>query len=394
LSYNEEVSLVGQDTNDFFGKSISVYENKVAIAQNKKVTVYENISGDVWEIDGFVSGGLNRFGFNIELSDGQLAVATGDGHVKTYKYSPGDDEGKRWIDGNYGVISGSTDSFGTGIKYVDEDTIIVSDPNDNSVVKGGGLVCKFEVLSGNWFCDEAVTIPNIKSNDFVGASLDANSSYVVAGAPGRNVRSRTNVGEVFVFNAGNLNLPPIKILQPEVIKQDSKFGSDVSINSSNNILVGAYNEKVKKFRGVGTATIFTGGTWDVVKVISPSENIVNGEFGRHVELLNGGKAFIGQPGYDVPAHNQGRIFFFNDIVGSDIFETIELSFSMPTAQIGKVFNILTQDSDIIIGIENFSSNNLQNHGIVVGINVQSNELVFFGEEQVLYGLEEVFYKKI
>jgi hypothetical protein len=384
LSYIESTALAGQDTNEFFGKSLSVYDNKVAIAQNGKVTVYVNVSGTVWDYEDSIIGDTSNFGYNVELYDDRLAIATGTGDVNLYRATGL--SATPWLPATPHVISGFTNTFGSDIKFIDQTNVIVADPNSNLNHFNGGEVCKYNI--GNPItCTDIAVIPDLKKNDFFGSSIDINGAYLVVGAWGRTVRSKTNVGEVFVYNLGDFT-DLKKILTPPENVLDARFGSSVSINAASDILVGASNEKVRRFKGTGRAHLFQGeNVWSLTRSVSPDSSKLYGHFGTKVLLQDNGIAWIGQPGHDKPANNQGRIFKYSDITSSEIYDEINLLGEHPSSYIGKTFVIINED--IIIGIPNFTSNGKQFHGIAILL-LDQGDAIFFGEEEVFYGLEQVF----
>lgn len=394
MSYTEATAISGQDTNEFFGKALSVYGDKVAVAQNGKVNVYTNTAGtSAWKIDNtdLIVGNSNLFGSNIELSEDRLAVANGQGTVTIYRYNELAVGGPAWEPKTGGVVTGNSDQFGSTMKFVNPDLILIGDSKDSSTVVGGGLVCSYNIAINPATCTNEITAPDVQKNDRFGEEIAINGSYIAVGCPGRKVRSKSNVGSVFVYDINNLsNL--IQTIEPERPVLDGRFGSSIDINNNDDMVISSPNEKIKMFKSTGKVFIYQGGgSWTLTKSLSPDRTKLYGHFGKSVKIQDNGVAYIGQPGYDVPSHNQGRIFKYGNVLTSDAYETLNLSGNHPSSLLGQTFEIVDEiEEDIVIGIPNFGSSEKPFHGITILFKSDS-ENVFFGESEVFFGTEEVIF---
>jgi len=255
----------GGQANENFGKSVSVYDNRVLVGTPKK-----NINGN---LNGTVYLFTNNAGTwtSIELTPNNSSTLS-----------------------NYG----NTVSVSTNL----------------AVVGGGGRssIFVFFYLSGNWNFLSEIKPNDVTGNDNFGTSVCAalGGDYVVAGAPDKTIGNNAGQGAIYYIKPTS----PVAWEEQRLVANDGAAGDrlGVSVSAVNNYIVGGASGKtIKNMQNRGAAYLFLndGGVWKQQQKSFASDGAADNYFGFSVGITTAGippTIVIGAPGRNA---NAGAVYF-------------------------------------------------------------------------------------
>jgi hypothetical protein len=367
-------------TNSFYGNNVTLANNRVAIASTSKVTFFENVSGDAWSKHSEISG--LPFIKDINSFDDRVAV-TLDNSVQVYDLSA---SASAWIEhANSPLSELSSVNYGNEVKFIDNDNILISDNFSDSIVIGGGTIYKYDISSSSTPTDQ-LTGYNLLKNDAFGTSLDVNSTYLIVGTPSKKVKQFNNVGNIVIYELSALTGPfAVLAPAPSAITPDLFFGDTISINASDNILVGTPNKRLKTKKGIGGAQLYAKvlgqPSWELSASLSEN-NELQSRYGNHVVLNDDNSAYVGEEGANYFKKNHGRIYFYPDASVTSASVNFELSSTIANnTYLGQNFEPLS-GTDLIIGIPEFTSYGKVNHGLGFIIKGDGTNIIFSDDESL------------
>ena len=242
-------------SDDFFGKSISIYGNWLAVG-----SVYDDENGlksgsayifhydgtnwieytKIVPIDGAPS---DRFGYSIDIYDDVLICGA------VYDDDGGEDSGAVYI---YKLINGiwvyhqkilSSDSspgdfFGVSLA-IDSDIIAVGSVYDDDMGENSGSVSIFQIENYYWEETQKIVPDDGEDFDFFANSLDLNTGKLVVSAfydDSENINS----GSVYIYDMLNSDFEFSYKIEAEDSSLNDTFGLDVSIYD-NWLAIGSLN---------------------------------------------------------------------------------------------------------------------------------------------------------
>ena len=145
------------------------------------------------------------------------------------------------------------------------------------------------------------------AENFLGISVAVSGNTIVAGAPGREVASHSNQGEVYVFEELGAGWTQTAELTASDGALDTGIGSSVAVSGST-IVAGASGREEER----GAVYVFerSGSGWPQVAELRASEETIGNRLGFSV-ALSGGTVVAGAPGHKVnkePA--KGAVYVF------------------------------------------------------------------------------------
>jgi hypothetical protein len=247
-----------------------------------------------------------------------------------------------------------------------------------------------------WNLDQELNLStNRQGHEHFGIAIDLYDNHLFVGAPNQNIGSRKNAGKVWVYcRSGASWILLQEITAPYPVK-DEAFGTSVHLTLTNELLVGAPNRNNRRLKRSGAVHTYqkSGTTWNYHRLIESKVPYNFGLFGTKVDSSIDGDIFIGEPGYDIPARNQGRIHWLLNI--DDTNPTIITSQGeRVNALIGKHFSANRQDGNLVFGTPRTTEGSLKYSGsvsILLKIIDEAtalqfgDEIVFYGDEQVVFG---------
>jgi hypothetical protein len=267
-SWSLQAELISNDIaqNDFFGTSVSIYEDTIVIGSNEK------------DASGTYSGKAYVF------------VRSGTTWSQQAELLPND--------------IAQNDFFGTSVSIY-EDTLVVGSPGKDASGTDSGKAYVF-VRSGTSWSQQAGLLPNdIAQNDFFGFSVSIYNNTIVVGANGKDA-SGIDSGKAYVFVRSGTSWSQQAGLLPNDIAQNDFFGYSVSIYN-NTIVVGA---NVKN-NNSGKAYVFvqSGTSWSQQAGLLPNDISIGDQFGQSVSIYNN-TIIVGAPRKDASGNSSGKAYVF------------------------------------------------------------------------------------
>ena len=202
--------------NDYFGKSISIYDNWLAVS-----SIYDNENGyKSGSVYLYFYNGLNwvehtkiipvdgepseRFGYSIDIYGNYLAVgaiydddlAQSGGSVYLYRLN----ENNEWIFNNK-LLSVTTvsenNNFGKKVS-INNDWLAVSSNTYESENLYKGNIELFYLNGDDWIFQQSLQAPDANSFDYFGIDLDIDGNILAAGAHYDDEQG-TNSGSVYIY---------------------------------------------------------------------------------------------------------------------------------------------------------------------------------------------------
>lgn len=170
--------------------------------------------------------------------------------------------------------------------YIDQNTLIVSDPGDSEYGADAGAIYVYQRAGADWRLEERVVSPDLIPGSRFGTSVSLDGRSLFVGAPGTN-----GIGSVFSFikNAGQWF--EITQFTPADVVAGDLFGQTVSV-SDNFAAISAHNQA-----GTGSVYIYkyVDNIWFFIQKLVGSEP--GQQFGKSLQI-KGNTLVVGSPGYD------------------------------------------------------------------------------------------------
>ena len=233
------------DFNDYFGKSISLYGEWLAISSvydndngNKSGSVYiYHLSNNYWieyskivPIDGLP---YDRFGYCLDIYANTLAVGSvfdddlGENAGSVYIYSLDNNE---WVFSQkiYANINNDDNNFGIKLSIYD-DIVAVSSINADVDYLNQGLVDIFSLHSdGIWSYDQTILSLSPNNYDYFGISIDVYKNIIAVGAYFDD-QINNNSGAVYLYEKISNNWIPIDNITSIDAYANDNFGLSLSV---------------------------------------------------------------------------------------------------------------------------------------------------------------------
>lgn len=179
-----------------------------------------------------------------------------------------------------------TDAFlGTSVS-VSGNLAVAGANGDNS---WRGAVYVYEKTGSSWGFKQKLLTTDIAADDYLGASVVTNGTYIIAGAYGK----AGNTGAVYVYGLSGGNWVQIQKLTPATAGEG--FGFSLALNGTR-LVVGAIYANA--FRGAAYVYNLTGNTWVQQQKIVPADVAADDVFGSAV-AANTNQVVITSAGDDV-----------------------------------------------------------------------------------------------
>lgn len=326
--------------NDFFGRSVSLFENTLVVGALRDSQVAEN-SGAVYIFEQDAGGASNwgltkkliasdaaadrEFGWAVAVDNDTLLVSSSDentaGSAYIFERNNGGDD-------NWGQVKKFTsddgqvgDFFGESVAIFG-DTAVIGADGDNHTGNESGSAYIFERHSGgqnNWGQVKKIIANDASADNFFGVSVAIHSDTVIIGASGYSNATNSSVssGSAYVFqrhSGGTDNWGQEQQVFPESTSDNANFGWSVAIDSET-VVVGAPLNDTGIVSDTGAAYIFTrhiGGqnNWGLVKKLTASDGSSQDVFGRSVNI-DSDIVIVGAPGEDGAGANAGSAYLFS-----------------------------------------------------------------------------------
>ena len=321
-------NIVGENTGDNCGSSISLNDdgNIIAVGAtlsdggNGSVRIFE-WDGIRWQIRDKLTGSSgDAHGYSVAInSDGTVVVFGGyganggAGEVRIHAWNNSTYE-KR---GNY-IPGESTlniaDNFGTSVAINGDGTIIAggamyADPNNNTAA-GNVRVFSYNDTSDSW--DIRGTFNGVNAHDYTNAvSLSKDGNIVAVGSPGYDDAGNA-YGQVFTYEWNGNEY----ISRGTIIGENAHaIGYDVALNGDGNVLAisaktGDYPETNETRDNIGYVVIYTwdGTTWSQFGSKHYGDS-ANDHFGWSVAINHSGTMFISSSKSQLPEYARTYITY-------------------------------------------------------------------------------------
>ena len=323
-------------TGNRFGYSVAMDGGTLAISafgydgaqrDSGRVYLYESDSGGNWTLKtSFPSPKprrSERFGYNVALSDGNMAVATlrgrdgskSGGDVYLYQRQKGKWKAVQTID-----IPGSSDRFGRTI-VMDGDLLAIGSFGDDDECRrylddDPGKVTVYRRDGDSWEEEDELQADNGGGSDRFGFSMALSGGTLVVSAICEDAKSRpksndgTQVGAVYVFTADDGEWRQRAYLKEPELNDHNLFGFRVALDGNLLAISSPLNDAEGEDSGIAYLYQGAGDSWEVLRTIQPADIEAFDEFGVDLALRDGNLLIGGtQPRKTTPSAT-GRVYSY------------------------------------------------------------------------------------
>lgn len=260
----------GAASYDFFGRSLDVHGNTMAIGAVESNNVNRNDPGSVYM-------------FERDTTWTQVQQLTADDGAN------GDYFGQSVaLDGNYALVG----AFRDDVQVVDD-----------------GSAYLFQKQSGTWTQVHKFYAADGETFDYFGSavSLDENFIYISAYLAGADQNATVFPGAVYVFDLKDSNFSLVQKISPTDGATGDHFGYALSVDG-NYLAVGARNHKPGSLTtGAVYSYKWNGSSFTLLQKIVPN-GLANGDKFGHSLVVSGTFLLVGAPERDTAASNAGAMF--------------------------------------------------------------------------------------
>ena len=327
--WTQKQKLLADDAaiGDWFGNSISVYNNTAVIGAVHNDTDFVGDSGSAYVFEKnstghwtqkqklLLSDGVrnDRFGRSVSVYNNTAVIgASGDdgsGSAYVFEKNSGNWTQKQKLLASDGAIK---DRFGQSVSVYNNTAVIGAfrdDYDDDDVNENSGSAYVFEKNStGHWMQKQKLLASDGEANDLFGRSVSVYGNTAVIGAV-RDYDNGPYSGSAYVFekNSGNWTQKQ-KLLASDGAVGD-QFGYSVSVYS-NIAVIGAYNDD-DNGPDSGSAYVFekNSGNWTQKQKLLASDGEADEYFGYSVSVY-GNTAVIGAYNDDDNGTSSGSAYVF------------------------------------------------------------------------------------
>ena len=246
-SISNEIKIFPSDGeyNDYFGKSISLYEDWLAVSSiyddengYKSGSVYIfHYNGSTWQEfskiipeDGAPS---DRFGYSLDIHSNFIAIGsiydddTGEDSGSVYIYKLNDTNEWEFNSKLYSNFSIDNNSFGGKLSLFN-DYLAVSSKYTNSQYNEQGVVDIYKLTNNTWNYHQTIEAFDAGSYDYFGNSVDLNANSIAIGSY-YDDDLNNNSGSVYIYKLQNENFHFTQKLLPDDGYANDNFGQSISI---------------------------------------------------------------------------------------------------------------------------------------------------------------------
>lgn len=326
----------GTSLNDYFGRSVGVYGDLVAVgsynedeagnANSGKVYIFSISSGNlIFTLNNpnvYGTAANDYFGIRVAIHGNYLIAGaynedeagnTNSGKAYIFNIASGS---LLFILNNPNAYSTSKDDyFGWSVDISENYAIVGAYQEDISSVTNHGKAYIFDVTTG--LLVSTLHNPNTygtAKDDYFGWSVAISGNYAAVGAHLEDSANGTNSGNVYIFDViTGTHLRTLNNPNPYGTAKDDYFGYHVAI-SGKYVIVGAYTEDEAGNTSSGKAYIFDITTGNLTKTLNnPNvyDSSANDYFGFNVGIY-GRRAIVGAYGEDDASGTMsGKAYIFS-----------------------------------------------------------------------------------
>jgi hypothetical protein len=357
----------GGVTSDHFGFSVSVKGNRALIGtstpsinRNGRAYIFDFDSvSELWvqtqEIEANDGSANDYFGRSISLSENRVFIGAygdedyGEKSGSSYIFELNNDTWSQTVKSTTGDSS-TGDNFGFAVSIYGNRALVGASGDDtNAIQAGAAYIFDLDIISGEWLLTDKLYANDGTDGESFGYSVSLFENRALIGA------KYDDAGSAYIFE---LNISTGLWEQSAKITADDgawpdRFGHSVSLYGDKAI-VGAYNHD-DVLSNSGSAYIFdldkSNNTWIQSAKLNPNVILESGYFGSTVELSDN-RALIG--GFDVDrnlagTHNGTAYIFDYDVVSGIWSQTTQLNAINPPQfnQFGKSMSL--NEDRVIVG---------------------------------------------
>lgn len=197
----------------------------------------------------------------------------------------------------------TNDKFGSSVSLYNNTLISGAPFNDT---KGSAYIFKKE--NNNWIKDQKITVPTVADDAQFGYSVFINSEYICIGSPHDDVDGFKS-GSVYIFKNNGTTWYQYQKIAPSDLITEGKFGTNLIINSNNELLVNSLYAGDNSDSGCVYVFKLADGKWEQNQKIIPNDGKQNDNFGSSFATSNN-FILIGSPGATVLDVTSGSVYLF------------------------------------------------------------------------------------
>ena len=247
-----------KQSNQYFGASLSLYNNYVAIGAYGSGSVYVfKMVDDTWIQEKRIN--VNEsffFGREVNMYEDYMIISdySYNGHGAAFIYQR---NGSDWLQKEFLEPNDTFEHQCYGASIVISDGYaMVGDSQDKDKGQYSGSVYVYKFDGNNWIFKTKLFASDGSYNDYFGSSLAMDSNFLVVGAKNEGSESlyKSGTGAVYIFELINEEWIQTKKLKPDELMEGDHFGYSVDI-FADTIIVGA-NTSDEMGSSSGSAYIF------------------------------------------------------------------------------------------------------------------------------------------
>jgi predicted outer membrane repeat protein len=167
--------------------------------------------------------------------------------------------------------------------------------------------------SGTWALEATMQAPSPSLNMEFGGAVALDGDLLVVGGRRTDTTDAVDTGAAWIFRrvvdgSSQVNWVLEATLQPANLKQSDRFGSAVALKNGL-LAVGAPDREVGTVQDAGAIFIYrrsTAGVWQSEGIVRAATPATTGRFGA-ILAIDGGTIVAGEPSFDLPVSNIGRV---------------------------------------------------------------------------------------
>jgi len=245
-TFQQILSPIDGSSNDEFGRRVDIYEDTIVVGSsshnlpvgnNGAAYVYTR-TGSVWSLQQKLlpsdSQSNKYFGSSVSVYKNTIAVGSngdqngglyfGSGAAYIFKRT-----GSSWVQESKLLISdiANNDYLGSSIKLFNEENVFVGAPQKKSGVLLKGFVYLFS-KDPTWIQKQKISPSTSSDGMLFGYSIAVSGKEILISAPSQRISPYTGTGAVYAFNFSNYICTQLQRLRQSVPATHDKFGWSIS----------------------------------------------------------------------------------------------------------------------------------------------------------------------
>ncbi|MEM1132819.1 MAG: hypothetical protein AAGH53_07775 [Pseudomonadota bacterium] len=351
--------------NDFFGFSVAFSDDRLLVgaqgSASEGLSEYATVfvkKGDNWLSEAVLSAADGAAGDNF---GGAVAIGADIAVIGARRHDAAEEDagavylfarrGSDWqqLTKLTAANAATGDEFGYSIA-IDDDTVAIGAPRNDSVADDAGVVYIFENTNGQWNQTAVLSAPDGAAGDVFGISLSLSDGRLLVGADLTD-QGGENAGSAYIFHreAGDWQFKT-KLTASDAAAGDL-FGIRVHLHGDL-ALIGAARDN-QRAENAGATYLFrrTDREWQQEAKLTPPDGAANDRFGTRV-AISGDTLAVGSILHDARVTDAGAVYLYQK-KGKDWLVTRKLVSSESAGEDVFGWGLAMNENHIAVGAPGF-----------------------------------------